>query len=73
MENNNRGSGVTIEKGATDIFEPTADVTIFGNLDIEDGAAVVFDGKIQLVERGSDEEIEKSKLRLEEEGSKDGE
>ena len=73
IENNNRGSGVTIEKGATVIFEPTADVTIFGNLDIEDGAEVVFDGKIQLVERGSDEEIEKSKLRLEEEGSKDGE
>lgn len=58
--------GVTIEKGAKVIFEPTADITILGSLEIEDGAEVVLDGKIKLIERGSEDKIKNSKLRLEE-------
>ena len=71
IENNNEDFGVTIEKGAKVIFEPTADVTIIGKLEIEDGADVTLDGKIKLIERGPEEEIKKSKLRLDKEESSD--
>ncbi len=64
IENRNDGFGVTIQKGADVTFEPTADVTIHGYLDIEEGAEVVFDGKVTLIERGSEEKIKESKLRL---------
>ncbi len=64
IENSNDDSGVTIEKGANVHFEPTANVTIYGKLEIEDGANVTLDGNIKLIEKGPDEEIEKSKLRL---------
>jgi len=67
IETTGEDSGVTIEKGSKVIFEPTADVTIFGKLEIEEGAEVVFDGNIKLIERGPEEEIQKSKLRLEKE------
>jgi len=56
--------GVTIEKGAKVVFKPSADVTILGKLEIEDGADVEFDGKIKLIEKGSEGKIKKKKLRL---------
>jgi DNA-directed RNA polymerase subunit RPC12/RpoP len=56
--------GVTIVKGAKIVFKPTADVTILGKLDIEEGADVQFDGKIKLIKRGSEDKIKKNKLRL---------
>lgn len=71
IETGGEDSGVTIEKGAKVIFEPTADVTILGKLEIEDGAEVIFNGKIKLIERGSEEQIKKSKLRLEDESNQD--
>ena len=69
IENNDTESGVTIKKGAKVIFGPNANVTIRGKLKIEDGADVQFNGKINLIEKGSDEDIKKSKLRLAEEDS----
>lgn len=57
--------GVTIEKGAKVVFKPSADVTILGKLEIEEGSDVEFDGKIKLIERGSEDKIKNKKLRLE--------
>jgi len=56
--------GVTIEKGAKVVFKPSADVTILGKLEIEEGADVEFGGKITLIEKGSDDKIKRNKLRL---------
>lgn len=64
IENNKSDFAVTIEKGAEVVFEPTADITILGKLKIEDGADVVFNGKITLIEKSSDDQIIKAKLRL---------
>jgi len=64
IENRSTDFGVIIEKGAEVVFKPTADVTIRGKLIIEDGAEVTFDGKITLIEKGSDDKIKKAKLRL---------
>ncbi|MEM7086522.1 MAG: hypothetical protein AAF489_10090 [Bacteroidota bacterium] len=66
IEKSGGDSGVTIEKGAKVTFEPTADITILGSLEIEEGAEVVLDGKIRLIEKGSEDSI-KNKLRLEDE------
>ena len=64
IEKSGRDSGVTIAKGAKVTFEPTADITILGGLEIEEGAEVLFDGKIKLIEKGSADKV-KNKLRLE--------
>jgi len=56
--------GVTIVKGAKVVFGPTADVTILGKLNIEEGADVQFDGKIKLIKRGPEDKIKKNRLRL---------
>ena len=65
IEKTSSDSGVTIEKGAKVVFEPTADITIMGTLEIEEGAEVVLDGKIKLIEKGSADKIKNNKLRLE--------
>ena len=64
IDKSNDDFGVTIEKGAKVIFKPSADVTILGKLEIEDGAEVEFDGKIKLIKRGSEDKIKKNRLRL---------
>jgi len=64
IEKGSEDFGVTIVKGAKVVFKPTADVTILGKLDIEEGADVEIDGKIKLIKRGSEDKIKKSKLRL---------
>jgi len=56
--------GVVIKKGAKVTFGKNANVTINGKLEIEDGAEVEFNGKITLLEKSSEEKIEKAKLKL---------
>lgn len=56
-------ANVIIRKGAKVSFGKHAHVTIRGGLEIEDGAEVAFNGKVVLIEKGSDENIAKAKKK----------
>ncbi len=55
---------VIIKKGANVVFGKNSNVEIRGDLIVEDGAHVSFLGKLTLVEKSTDEEIENAKMKL---------
>ena len=59
-----KGPKVIIRKGANVTFGKNANVVINGGLLIEEGANVKIHGKLELVQRGTDKEVEQAKVRL---------
>ncbi|NOT73618.1 MAG: hypothetical protein HOP08_01730 [Cyclobacteriaceae bacterium] len=53
-----------INKGANVIFGKTSNVVIKGGVEIKEGANVEFLGKLEIITKSSDEEIEKAKHHL---------
>ena len=57
-------SGVIIKKGGNVILGENSHVVIKGSLHIEDGANVQVLGKLEIIEKGSNEDIQKAKSIL---------
>ena len=58
------GPKVVIGKGAHVVFGSSAKVVIQGELIIENGAHVSFLGQLDVIQKGSPEEIEKARQQL---------
>jgi hypothetical protein len=63
-ENTSGGTKVIIKQGANVTFGKNSNVVIKGELIIENGANVSFLGKLDIIEKSSDEEIEEAKVKL---------
>lgn len=63
-ENQSGGPKVIIGKGANVVFGKTSNVIIRGELIIENGANVQFLGKLDIIKKAGDQEIEEAKLKL---------
>jgi hypothetical protein len=61
------GAKVIIGKGANVVFGSTSNVTINGELIIENGANVSFLGKIHIIEKSDTNKIEEARLKLQKE------
>ncbi len=55
---------ITIKKGAHVVFGKNADVRMKGGMEIEGGAHVTILGKITIVTKGRDEQIEAARKKL---------
>lgn len=64
QEERSANSRIRIKKGAKVVFRSSANVIIRGELNIEDGAEVEFNGTILLLKKGSKKNIQQAKLRL---------
>lgn len=59
-----KSSRVVIQKGANVVIGKTANITIKGSVEIEAGAHVQVDGKIEIIEAASPEAVAVAKARL---------
>ncbi|MEO8002737.1 MAG: TFIIB-type zinc finger domain-containing protein [Arenimonas sp.] len=57
-------SKIVIKKGANVVVGKTANITIRGGVEIEAGANVLVDGKIEIIEAASAEAIAMAKAKL---------
>lgn len=57
-------ANIIIKSGAKVVFGKNSNVSINGQMEIEDGAEVEFLGKITLIEKSGDEIIEEAKQKL---------